>query len=342
MNVIMTILQFMPFIFLLWIANLSEHFKGHPVHHRSSTGLAIIGYAFLCLLYGAMLLFGILIQLLSLTAPMDQIGSEAGLEGEFVIALMNLGPTFWMTALLGLILLIPPVRRGLAKWIPIQPDNRIHTFVLSASMLIWWYFFLFMAIGLELLANMIPAEENPMPELWAQQITFFFMALVGVGWLSWRRTFKESLNRLGLVKPTLKQCLIGIGFGLFFVGVAQIIEVLFQIFGIVNDPHVETLTENMLGGLFGSVGGILTLGLSAALGEEAIFRGALQPRFGLLLTAVLFTVVHSNYGFSVSTLVVFLLALALGVLRNRYNTSTTMIVHATYNMTLGILYAFFG
>jgi hypothetical protein len=42
-----------------------------------------------------------------------------------------------------------------------------------------------------------------------------------------------------------------------------------------------------------------------------------------------------------STLVVFLLGLVLGLVRIRANTSTSMVVHATYNMTLG-LFTFFG
>ncbi len=107
--------------------------------------------------------------------------------------------------------------------------------------------------------------------------------------------------------------------------------------GVSADPEVEELTKQLLGSLFTTVPGILTLGLAAALGEETVFRGALQPRFGLLITSILFALMHSNYGFSLSTLVVFLVGLALGVVRLRFNTSTSMVVHATYNITLGVL-----
>jgi membrane protease YdiL (CAAX protease family) len=79
------------------------------------------------------------------------------------------------------------------------------------------------------------------------------------------------------------------------------------------------------------------MGLSAGLGEETIFRGALLPRFGVILTSILFALVHSNYGITLSTLVVLLLALLLAWLRLRYNTSTAMITHAVYNMTLGLI-----
>ena len=110
---------------------------------------------------------------------------------------------------------------------------------------------------------------------------------------------------------------------------------------IGNDPGVAKLTEQLLGPLSDSYLGIITLGAAAAIGEETIFRGALLPRFGLLLTSLLFALVHSNYGISISTLVVFILALLLGFVRMRVNTTTTMIIHAVYNMSLGLL-AYFG
>ena len=93
----------------------------------------------------------------------------------------------------------------------------------------------------------------------------------------------------------------------------------------------------MIGPLFESPLGILSLGLAAAIGEEALFRGAAQPRLGLLLTAALFALLHSNYGISLSTGIVFGLGLLLGWLRIRYNTTTAIITHALYNSTLGAL-----
>ena len=107
--------------------------------------------------------------------------------------------------------------------------------------------------------------------------------------------------------------------------------------GVSADADVERLTEQLLGALFTTPFGILTIGLSAGLGEETLFRGALQPRFGLLLTSIFFALVHSQYGITLSTVVVLLLGLVLGWQRLRYNTSTAMITHAVYNMTLGLI-----
>ena len=121
------------------------------------------------------------------------------------------------------------------------------------------------------------------------------------------------------------------------VPVVMLLEYLGTTVGVGASPDVERLTEQLLGALFASPWGILTMGLSAALGEETLFRGALTPRFGVLLSSLMFALVHSNYGITLSTLVVFLLGLLLALLRNRYNTSTSMVTHAVYNISLGVL-----
>lgn len=85
--------------------------------------------------------------------------------------------------------------------------------------------------------------------------------------------------------------------------------------GFAADADVEELTNQLLGPLFNSPWGILTLGAAAALGEETLIRGAAQPGLGLLLTAALFALLHSNYGITLSTAIVFLLGLVLGIVR---------------------------
>ena len=103
------------------------------------------------------------------------------------------------------------------------------------------------------------------------------------------------------------------------------------------DADIEKLTEALLGSLLTTLPGVLSLGLAAALGEELVFRGALQPRFGIFLTALLFAFTHSQYVLSPSTLVVFVVGLVLGWVRMRRNTTTAMILHATYNIAIGLM-----
>jgi len=82
--------------------------------------------------------------------------------------------------------------------------------------------------------------------------------------------------------------------------------------------------------------GIAAIALAPAISEEILFRGALQPRIGLIATALLFASFHSQYGLSFDTLAVFAIAIGLGLLRKFTNTTTSVISHATYNLAIAI------
>lgn len=335
LEVISTIVMFAPFLLLLFLANFADKARTSE-NPNGGFGLAITSYVLVSLGYVLLFLLGIVYFLLGLS------GVEiSGLE-EFLPTdkFTGLGLAMWLPSLIGVLLLIPVLRRIASRIIPIDPNSRVHAVSLSLSMIILIQLFVMMSIGLDAIANMKVGTEdmtaNPAPALWAQNLMFLFMSLIGVG-LFVRRDFSSALRRLGIVKPTLRQVLIGIGSGLLLVGIASIIVMVGEMVGVTVDKDVEKLTEQLLGPLTQSVFGVLTMGLAAGLGEEALFRGALQPRFGLILTTLLFTLLHGNYGLTLSTFVVFLVGLALGLLRNRYNTTTTMIVHATYNITLGVL-----
>jgi membrane protease YdiL (CAAX protease family) len=202
------------------------------------------------------------------------------------------------------------------------------------------------AVGLENLADMLQTgaqagvQSNPAPALWGQNLMFVVLGLVGVGVFA-RRGLSAALMRLGIVTPTIRQAVVGLVVGLVMVPIVIAAEALASRLGLGASAGVERLTEQLVGPLTQSPAGILTLGLAAALGEETVFRGALQPRFGLVFTSILFALLHSQYGLSFSTVAVFVVGIILGVIRLRANTTTAMITHAVYNMTLGLI-AFLG
>ncbi len=78
------------------------------------------------------------------------------------------------------------------------------------------------------------------------------------------------------------------------------------------------------------VGAVLT-SVAAGVGEEVLFRGALQPRLGVVLTAVLFGALHVQYQVPGMIMIV-LMGIALGVLKNRTSTSFTALVHVLYDI----------
>ena len=75
----------------------------------------------------------------------------------------------------------------------------------------------------------------------------------------------------------------------------------------------------------------LLLGLSAGTGEEVMMRGALQPRLGIPLSALLFASAHVQYTWF-GMMTVGLLGVLLGVIRARTNTTTAIVVHGAYDI----------
>jgi hypothetical protein len=269
----------------------------------------------------------------------DTAAPMSGLES---LAAREMGLAIILPSLAGALLLFRPVRR--LVFVPVRMDagNVVHAIALACTMLIVLNLTMTLATGLENLASMVEQTASagvtyvPTGALWAQDVLLALVSLVGVGWLS-RRPLRDALRRLGLIPFRWRNLSIGAGLGLLLVPVAIGLELMFAWGGLVADPDVERLSEQLLGPLASSIPGILTLGLAAALGEEPLFRGAMQPRFGLVLTSLLFALLHSTYGLSVATLLVFLLGLALGMVAKRWSTVASMAAHAVYNMTLGVI-----
>jgi membrane protease YdiL (CAAX protease family) len=86
----------------------------------------------------------------------------------------------------------------------------------------------------------------------------------------------------------------------------------------------------------------LLIGVGAGLGEETLFRGAVQPVLGILPTSILFASMHVQYGPSLLLGYVFVLSIGLGLLRRRINTTASFLAHAGYNSLAIILAYFFG
>lgn len=333
---------FVPVAIIFLAANAADRQR-----ERNEPGgaFAALAYAVLLALYGALLLAGVM---LALTGVLLESPAAAGAVADNPLLTAAspalLAPGLIIPSLLGALLLLPGVRRGAARLLPaFNPASTVHAVALAMSMMIVIQLVFTLGVGLANVSSLIEEAATETGEeavstagVWLQAIVFLIWAMLGVGWLV-RRNTDAVAERLGLTWPTLRQAALGAALGVGMVFVVILLESLGAAIGFGPNPDVEKLTEQLLGSLFTTPFGIITLGVAAALGEEPLFRGAAQPRFGLVLTALLFALVHSNYGITFSTAIVFLLGLVLGWVRIRHNTSTAMILHAVYNMTLGLL-----
>lgn len=324
---------------LIVIVNVAQRRRQE---NQSYENLAAVAYWIVIVLYGLAGLTGVLIHLMGamLSFQPELLTPDNPLSQMASLPLFAVG--LWLPAVLGILLLQLPVRRFLARFVPIDPYNPVHVLALTLSSLVLVNLLITLGIGLGNLAEQLANQESNntsgimLVSLWVQQIATALLACLGVGWLT-RRSGRETLERLGLVVPSLRQVGLGIGLGLLLIPVVIVLEAISSLFGLGANTDVADLSEQLLGPLFQSPFGIFTVGAAAAIGEETMLRGALQPRFGLLLTTVLFALLHSNYGISLSTLIVLVLGYVLGIVRIRTNTTTAMIVHAVYNSTLGLL-----
>lgn len=177
------------------------------------------------------------------------------------------------------------------------------------------------------------------------QLPFVVVALCGVG-LGVRRNFRETLARLGYGPITLPQ--LGV-VALFVVG-ALLLSFAFDALFAALQPELFEQVGEVSEGLFSPQGlspvsvilFALLIGVGAGLGEETLFRGALQPRLGIMLTSLLWAVIHVQYGPSVLLVNIFVLSIALGILRRRVNTTATFLAHAGFNFLTVVLAYFFG
>ncbi len=339
-DVIGAIVQFLPVIVILFVANLAQKLRADGQPYMP---LAVLAYTMLALIHAVLALSGVVAVLVPFGL---QAQPELQAEMQTVLPVQSwawLGWGMLLPALIGLLLLLKPVRRWLASFSTLEAGNPVHAVSLSMTMFIPIYLAITLGIGLDTLATQLAAraEETGQPPvtigfLWVQTALFVFIALIGVGWLT-RKSLRGALERLNIVKPSVREVATAVGWALVMVPAVMLLEAASRAVGVGIDADVESLTEQLIGPLFQSPWGIISIGLAAGIGEEALFRGAMQPRFGLVATALLFALVHSNYGITLSTLVVFLLGMMLGWLRLRYNTSTAMIAHAVYNSTLAVL-----
>jgi hypothetical protein len=344
MDFLAILLLFAPSLLILWLANQADRTREHG-DLQSARALTWIAYGLLLLLYVSLAFFGVLFVVIGLVQRLPigaQLADAYAASGLGDVSWLSAGLGLCLPSILGVILLLPPLRRLIARVVPIDAGRVVHAVALSYSSLVVVNLVFTLGIGLKNLADTLEssaaagAPYNITALIWVQDIAMLVMALVGVGWLS-RRSLGGALNRLGVVAPTWMQAVIGLGVGLAMVPVVLLLEKLASQAGLGANPDVERLTEQMLGPMLTSLPGVLTLGLAAALGEETVFRGALQPRFGLVLTAILFALLHSNYGITLSTVLVFGVGIVLGLLRLRYNTTVSMLTHAVYNITLGLI-----
>jgi len=269
-------------------------------------------------LVGLYLLFGIPAGLLLLA------GAAVLLSGDRV-----LGPLLLLIGLGFGLPLLRPIRKMLARITPLDPDSAVDMTGLCMVLGL---------LGFCVGTSLAPMADEPpelipsvgIAELLVQAAAFVAVAYLAVGFPYWR-DLSSATERLGIVAPDART--IGIAIAATFASfvVAAIAGLISQQFEPGLSESLDEAVDQITAQVQNPIGAIV-LGASAGIGEEAVFRGALQPRLGIIIPSLLFMMLHGpQYGFNLALLGLFGVSIILGLVRKHVNTTAAMITHALFN-----------
>lgn len=264
-------------------------------------------------------------------------GLPGGLLTVAGIALMTTtdlaeGPFILASGLAFSLPLIRPFRKLVASFTPMDPKSPID---LCGLALILWVmsFFIITAVQsgpAEVGGTGGDALTDNLFWLILNAVTFVAISYVAVGYRI-HRTGAEATRRLGLTVPSLKTVAISLA----LVIPCFVISIMGSALTLIFQPNVvdnlEDTMDQMTSGLANPLGALL-IGLSAGIGEEVLFRGAIQARFGIVIAALFWTTLHVQYDFSFVLVGLFGVGILLGFQRKYLGTTSAVITHAVYNM----------
>jgi len=179
---------------------------------------------------------------------------------------------------------------------------------------------------------------SALADLAMSAVLYTTLALLGVGWLS-RRNIRDVLFRLSLRFPSLQDLMLGMVMAIILYGMSRVLSDIW-VANVSSDVLEQQTAASQQ--LFNAFNYSLILGLLLALltgiSEEILFRGALQPVFGIIPTSIFFTIIHIQYTLTPATIIIFIVSLGFGWLRWRFNTTSAIIAHIIYNFIPFLLY----
>ena len=235
-------------------------------------------------------------------------------------------------------------RVWLAGYLPFDPDSLLHTvaLVVILAMILIPPVPLLVSGGPPFLSQPILDLLFESGDLLAESVTLnaytLFWTLIGSFFIAGacvRRTIPETLDRLGLVRPTGREILLAIGAAILLVVAFHFIDpALAALVGWLGIPVTDEEAVNLLFAGTLTLPGIIAASIAAGFGEEVSIRGLLQPRFGILIPALLFALLHA-FQYSWDGLIsVFMAGIAFAYIRQYANTTTSAITHTVYDLVL--------
>lgn len=214
-----------------------------------------------------------------------------------------------------------------------MPDEPLHMTAAVIGLAFLAYTFVSFLLGgaLEGLSNALASDPRASVSATVlQMLIFVAAACYGVG-LFLRRSPAQTMLRLGLRVPTPRDVWMGITLGISLLVVGIVYALVWERLFTPQQIAEQTQASEALATAFSTLPLALLLAVCAAIGEEVLLRGALQPIFGNVLTSLFFALLHTQYLITPGLLLLFGVSLGFGWLRQRHSTSAAIIAHFVYN-----------
>lgn len=229
------------------------------------------------------------------------------------------------------------LRLRIAAWIgergTYDPDSSVHLIALVLALMGMAFTVVNLAAvgGIEGLAEEYASGGIRPLDALVNLVMMPALAFLGVGYVV-RRSGPQAFQRLALRWPTRADIVWGVGVAL---GCFIMIVLISGVLSLLLPPEVleqQNAAAQQIAEIFGgSLGLAFLAAISAAIGEEILFRGAIQPVFGLFPTTIFFALLHTQYALTPASAVIVLVGLAFGWLRDRQSTTSAIIAHFIYN-----------
>jgi uncharacterized protein len=205
------------------------------------------------------------------------------------------------------------------------------------------YFITLLLIGL-LILTVVLYDTNTItgPILEADSsiaLSLFFPSVVFSYLLIKGNTISGIVKMLGLSKDKLYLRAIAIGIGLFFAVV--LLDLLLGLFSAATNIPLPTNVQTLLAGT--PLYFLVFTFLIAPINEEILFRGFLVPRIGIVLSAIIFAVLHLSYLSISEFLAAFFFALLAGyVFKRTKSLYPSIVAHMLVNAVTVISLIYVG
>ncbi len=211
-------------------------------------------------------------------------------------------------------------------------ESQVHLVAMVLALSLVAYLFTNFVIGGGLNGVAQSIEENgiSLASLVFQGLLFIMVACLGIG-LMLRRTVSQALERIGLKSPTPQNVLVGIGVGIGLIIVSVTMTLIWTKLVTPEQYAQQSAAAAEIDSQFNTLQAAFILAITSAVSEEILFRGALQPIFGITLTTVFFVLFHNQYTLTPAMLIILVVGFGLALLRHYQSTTSAIIAHFIYN-----------